>query len=113
ARARLVREWTLFFERWPVLLCPVSGELPFPDHDDVTSPERFAEIWEAQLTQVGLPLMGLPGLTVSTGMVGEDARIPMGVQLVGARYREDLLLKAGAEIAARGTPPSPINPNRA
>jgi methylenetetrahydrofolate dehydrogenase (NADP+)/methenyltetrahydrofolate cyclohydrolase len=39
--------------------------------------------------------MGLPGLTVTTGTVG---RVPVGVQLLAGRYREDLLLQAGATI---------------
>ena len=30
-RATLTREWLLFFETYPVLLMPVSAELPFPD----------------------------------------------------------------------------------
>ena len=51
--------------------------------------------------------MGLPGLVVSTGLVG---RIPVGVQLVAARYREDLCLAAGEAIEAAGTPSSPIDP---
>lgn len=106
-RVGLLREWQLFFERYPVVLCPASAELPFADQDDVTSPERFTEIMEAQLTQVGLPLLGLPGLTVSTDMAGDT---PVGVQLVAGRYREDILLNAGRDIEAGGTPPSPIDP---
>jgi amidase len=62
---------------------------------------------EAQLTQVGLPLMGLPGLTVTTGTVG---RVPVGVQLLAGRYREDLLLQAGATIEAAGALITPIDP---
>ncbi|MEM7669078.1 MAG: amidase family protein, partial [Pseudomonadota bacterium] len=106
-RATLIREWERFFERYPILLCPVSGELPFADHCDVESPGRFDEVMEAQLTQVGLPLMGLPGLAVSTGLAGDS---PVGVQLIAGRYREDLLLTAGEAIEARGAPPSPIDP---
>ncbi|MEM7507093.1 MAG: amidase family protein [Pseudomonadota bacterium] len=106
-RLGLLREWQMFFEETPLLICPVSGELPFPDQDDVTSPERFAQIMEAQLTQLGLPLMGLPGLTVSTGIT---AKGPVGVQLIAGRYREDILLDAGEIIEAAGTPQTPIDP---
>ncbi|MAI46480.1 MAG: amidase [Hyphomicrobiaceae bacterium TMED74] len=97
-RVTLLREWSLFLDDYPVLICPVSGEVPFPDLDDVVSPDRFDEIMEAQLTQVGLPLMSLPGLSVFTGM--EDG-IPVGAQLIGGRYKEDVLLQAAAEIEAR------------
>jgi len=107
ARSGFLRQWSAFLAKYPVLICPVSGELPFRDQSDVESPEAFRRIMEAQLTQVGLPLMGLPGLTVSTGLVDG---VPVGVQLVGARYREDILLAAGEEIAAAGTPATPIDP---
>lgn len=106
-RMGFLRQWMEFFERFPVAITPVSGELPFRDNSDVESPEAFRRIMEAQLTQVGLPLMGLPGLTVTTGLVG---RVPVGVQLLAGRYREDMLLLAGAAIEAAGVPPSPIDP---
>ncbi len=106
-RAGLTREWLLFLERRPVLLLPVSAELPFPDGLDLESPAAFDRVWRAQLTQSGLPLMGLPGLTVSTGLAG---RAPVGVQVVAGRYREDLCLLAGEAIEAGGVPPAPIDP---
>ena len=71
------------------------------------SPTAFARVLQAQLTQLGVPLLGLPGLTVSTGMVGTA---PVGIQLVAGRYREDVLLDAGEVIEAGGTPPSPVDP---
>ena len=107
ARSGFVRQWMTFFETWPVALCPVSAELPFPDQLDVESPAAFRRVMDAQLTQVGLPLMGLPGLAVSTGLVGG---VPVGVQLLAGRYREDLLLSAGAAIEAGGAPATPIDP---
>jgi amidase len=106
-RATLTREWLLFMERYPVLLMPVSGELPFADQLDRKDEASFTRVWHAQLTQIALPLFGLPALTVSTGLVG---RAPVGVQLVAGRFREDLCLAAGEAIEAGGTPPSPIDP---
>jgi amidase len=106
-RATLTREWQQFFERYAVLLMPVSGELPFPDHLDRKDDASFARVWHAQLPQIAIPFMGLPGLTVSTGLVG---RIPVGVQLVSGRYREDLCLAAGEAIEAGGTPSAAIDP---
>ena len=44
---------------------------------------------------------------LSTGLVGT---VPVGVQLVGGRYREDILLAAAEAIEAGGTPPSPVDP---
>jgi len=106
-RATLTREWLQFFESYAVLLMPVSGELPFPDNLDRKDDASFARVWRAQLPQIAIPFMGLPGLTVSTGLVG---KIPVGVQVVSGRYREDLCLAAGEAIEAGGAPPSPIDP---
>ena len=106
-RATLVRQWQLFLDRYAVLLLPVSAELPVPDGLDMTGGAAFDALWEAQMPQVGLPLLGLPGLTVTTGLVGT---VPVGVQVVAARYREDLCFLAGEAIEAGGTPPSPIDP---
>jgi len=105
-RAALTRDWQLFLSKYPVLLMPVSGELPFEDQLDLKDDASFARVWRAQIPQVGIPFMGLPALTVSTGLVG---RIPVGVQLVAGRYREDLCLLAGEAIEAGGTPPAPVD----
>jgi len=106
-RATLTRDWQMFFETYAVVLMPVSGELPFSDQLDVKDDASFARVWRAQMPMVGIPLMGLPGLTVSTGLAG---RVPVGVQIVSGRYREDLCLLAGEAIEAGGTPVSPVDP---
>src|SRR5512140_1981671 len=106
-RATLTREWLQFFESYPVLLMPVSGELPFPDGLDLRDEASFARVWQAQLTQIAIPFMGLPALTVSTGLVGKGR---VGVQSVSGRYREARCLLAGEASEAGGTPPAPIDP---
>jgi amidase len=108
-RATLSRQWLQFFETYSVLLMPVSGELPFPDGLDMRDEASFGRVWRAQLAQIAIPFMGLPGLTVSTGLVG---RVPVGVQVVSGRFREDLCLLAGDAIEAGGTPAAPIDPVR-
>jgi len=99
-RARLAREWQLFLTRYPLLLCPVSAEAPFPDQLDVESTQAFGRVLEAQMPQIALPLTGMPGMSVATA----SGAAPMGVQLVAARFREDILLDAAAEIEARNAP---------
>jgi amidase len=106
-RASLMREWQQLFETYAVLLMPVSSELPFPDGLDMRDEASFARVWRAQVPQIAIPFMGLPALTVSTGLVG---RVPVGVQVVSDRYREDLCLLAGEAIEAGGTPSAVIDP---
>lgn len=98
-RATLTRLWELFLTEYPVLLLPVSAELPFSDNLDLEGEAAYRRVWRAQMTQIGLPFMGLPGLTVAMGSAGDS---PVGVQVVAGRYREDLCLAAGAVIEAGG-----------
>lgn len=106
-RATLVRAWEMFFETYAVIVMPPCGELPFPWQLDLKGDASLQRVLRAQMPQIALPFIGMPGLTVSTGMVG---RSPVGVQIVAGRYREDLCLLAGEAIEAGGTPPSPIDP---
>lgn len=98
-RSTLLRIWQLFLANYPVVLLPVSAELPFADGLDLKDDASYARVWTAQMTQIGLPLLGLPALTVSTGLHGNT---PVGVQLVASRYREDLCLAAGRDIESEG-----------
>nr|WP_249200458.1 amidase family protein [Thetidibacter halocola] len=107
-RATLIRAWELFLQDYPVLLCPVSGELPFDQQLDVRSEADFLRVYEAQLTQRALPVMGMPGLSVATGQA--EGR-PLGVQLVAGRYREDILIAAGRVIEAAGPLPQVADPD--
>lgn len=106
-RATLAREWQVFFDSWAVLLIPVCGELPFAYGLDLRDEESWLRVWRAQMPQIGLPFVGMPAMTVSTGLVGT---VPIGIQLVAGRYREDLCLLAGEAIEAGGVPASPIDP---
>ena len=106
-RNAIVRAWRVFLEHTPVVLLPVSAELPFPNDLDLQGDAAFARVWEAQMTQIALPVIGMPGLVVSTGLVG---KAPVGVQVIAGRFREDLCLLAGEAIEAGGVPASPIDP---
>lgn len=105
-RASLLREWLAFFETYPVLLMPPSSQLPFEVDTDLN--KGFRHITENQYFMAGPPALGLPVLMVSTGLV--NGSVPVGVQIMAGRMREDLCLDAGEAIEARGTPPSPIDP---
>lgn len=96
SRARLARLWRGFFADWPVLLTPVSGQLPFPDHYDTSSPEAFARVIEAQMPQIAPPFMGHPGLALTTG---RTATHPIGIQALADRGCEHILLDVADLLA--------------
>lgn len=102
-RTHILREWNEFLERYPLVLMPVSWKKPFPIDEDQKGPEVMRKLLEAQETLVAISILGLPGLSVPTEIVDG---IPMGVQLVSARYQEEVCLRAGEAIEQRRTYPS-------
>lgn len=97
-RMVLLREWSLFLEDWPVIIMPVSCEPPFPAGHDRKSREVSAAIMEAQRPMLAVSALGLPGLSVPTGLVDG---LPMGVQLVAAPYRDEMLFDTAEIIEAQ------------
>ncbi|MEO1548951.1 MAG: amidase family protein, partial [Pseudomonadota bacterium] len=108
-RSALIRAWEQFFAQYPLMICPMSGELPFEQHLDIRSEAAFQRVYEAQLTQRALPVMGMPALSVATGMAGTH---PNGVQLVAGRFREDIVLRAGKVVEAAFGAPSIAEPGQ-
>ncbi|KGB80650.1 amidase [Rhodovulum sp. NI22] len=97
-RSALIRAWRSFLEDYPVVLMPVSAELPFRKDEDLEGTEALNRIWEAQLPQIAIPLLGLPAISVCSGV---ENGVPSGVQIVAPPWREDICLAAG-EVLEQG-----------
>jgi amidase len=106
-RARLVRDWTLFMERVPLVLAPISSEPVYEHGFDIESAARTAALWRECATMMAVPVLGLPAVAVPTGLAGG---LPMGVQIIGPRFREDLCLDGAEAIEARAGAVTPIDP---
>lgn len=108
-RARVVREWQRFFETVPLVLAPVCTQPVYTRGMDTTSVEATARMWRECVTLTAVPVLGIPGLAVPTGVVDG---LPTGVTVLAQRFREDLCLAAGAAIEARAGLASqlPIDP---
>jgi len=109
ARAKHLRDWLLFLERYPLVVGPVSTEPPFPvgfDTDEQADPCRLIR---AQRLLTAVNLLGLPSAAVPVGKAGA---VPLGVQVIGSRYREDLCLDAAEAIEVQCGLPTPIDPAR-
>ena len=94
-RQTLARSWSVFMERHPLVLMPVSWQPPAPQDEDIASAQRAEALIAAQSPLLATAMQGMPGLSVPTGVANG---LPMGVQLMSWRWREDLLLQAGAVI---------------
>ena len=106
-RTRQMREWAQFLTRIPLVLAPVCTELPYAHGFDVESASRTRQVWEECATLMAIPVLGLPAMAVPTGVA---LGLPVGVQIMGARFREDMTLAAAAAIEARCMRITPIDP---
>jgi amidase len=80
---------------------------PMPIDADQVSAEETRSLFRDNSPLFVLPLLGLPGLSVPTGLADG---LPMGVQIVGGRYQEERCLVAGEVIEARVGRLTPIDP---
>ena len=106
-RHAIAREWSLFMQRWPLVLGPVSTQPAFEVGQDLAGAEAArAFIRSVTLAEIG-NLLGLPSVAVPVG-VAEG--LPQGVQLIAPRYHEDLCFDAAEAIEARVGVFTPIDP---
>jgi len=94
-RETILREWVMMQEDYPILLTPVSLEPPLLPREDCVSESRYCEVALAQSWLVAFNFLGLPSVSVPTGLFDG---LPTGVQLVGQRFREDLCLDAAQVV---------------
>ena len=57
-RDRVLRLWQLFLEDYPLVVMPSSTIPPFAAGIDAREFEDFERIWNAQLPQLALPVLG-------------------------------------------------------
>jgi amidase len=106
-RSTILREWNLFFERYPLLVMPIAYRHAMPAEHDQRGDEAVAEVMWANAPAHVTALLALPGLCVPVG-VADGA--PTTVQLVAARLQDLFLFDAGALVEARAGRLTPIDP---
>ncbi|WP_217544825.1 amidase [Streptomyces sp. GbtcB6] len=108
-RGVLIAELQAFLERYPILLLPSSTEPPFEQDADTHSVDRMRQLVQAQYAQMAVPVLGLPAAAVPTGVVDG---LPAGVQLLGGKFQERVLLEAAKAIESAVGRFTPIDPIR-
>ena len=88
--------WQTFFQTYAVVVMPTLCDLPPPLDQDLTI-EGQRKVLDSLRVSLLTPLLGLPGLAVP---VGSHGNLRTGVQIIPARFREDLALDAGEIIEA-------------
>ncbi|MCG7208452.1 amidase [Streptomyces arenae] len=85
-----------------LLLTPVCAEPAFEQDADITDPKRAVELHPAMWPMTSIPVLGFPAVSVPAHL--EDG-LPYGVQLVGGRFEEDLVLDAAQAVEDRAALP--------
>jgi amidase len=106
-RGMVIRALHAVLEELPVLLMPVSAEQAFTHGEDIASDATAIRLADAQWSCMAIPLLGVPAVSVPVAVTDG---LPVGVQLVGGRFREELVLALAEDIEARAEVPSPIDP---
>ena len=89
-RTRLVREWNLLLAEYPLILTPYLMRPGYPyDYDETF--EGVKDIFDASIYSYGVNYLGMPAGHVPVDLV---ENMPSGVQLIGQKWREDLILDA-------------------
>ncbi len=91
ARSALTREWNCFLARYPLILSPLLMRGLYPWNYDARGETELHDLFRASLYSTGINYLGLPAGVVPIGLVDG---LPAGVQLIGKRFREDLILDA-------------------
>jgi amidase len=97
-RSHYIREWLLFMEDYPLVLTPF---LPAPTYEwdrDAQGPEGVKEVLGAGFYSFSMNFMGLPAGNIPASY---NDGLPIGVQIVGRRFREDMILDACEAIEQR------------
>lgn len=102
-RADLLRQ----MERYPVLLTAPCGVTAFPHRSRKWSAGGDSiGLFQAMMPSTCVNLLGLPAMTIPFGISEEG--LPVGIQLVGRPYEEELLLDLAVRMEeARGPFPGP------
>jgi amidase len=99
ARASFIAAWERFFDAWPVLLVPTTNRTAFEhrrmgeayDIDGAT-----ADYWTVERHVQPINLTGGPALSLPAGMDRDG--LPIGVQLIAGRWRDEWLLAVAKRI---------------
>ncbi len=94
ARTLIIEEYNRAFEKCDFILTPVSPNPAFKLGEKVDDP---VAMYLEDMMSVSLNLAGVPGLTIPAGETADG--IALGLQLVGPRRSDAVLLKFAAEMS--------------
>ncbi|MFT5577595.1 MAG: amidase [Paraglaciecola psychrophila] len=95
-RTAYTRAWNLFLDQYPLVLSPFIMKKNFPFDYDAHGLEQCRDLIDASCYSFAFNGLGLP-CAVFPVALSEDG-LPLSVQIIGKRFREDLCLDAAQAI---------------
>ena len=101
-RSHYAREWSLFLEEYPLVLTPFLPQPFFRPDRDAEGAAGVREALGSAIWSYSMNFLGLPAGNLPTRL----AKLPQGpqpinVQIIGRRWREDLIVRAMRSIETR------------
>jgi amidase len=90
-RTRMTRAWNVFLDDYPLALTPFLMRPTYSWNYDAERFENTKDLFDAAIYSYGINYLALPAGVVPVGLVDG---LPAGIQIVGRRFREDLILDA-------------------
>lgn len=106
-RRRVLRDWLEFFQRFSVIIAPVSTKPPQVIDFDIATPESSVAIIESMRMTFAVNALSLPSAVVPVGM--KDG-LPQVVQIIGAPFEEMRCLDVAEAIERNVDPLTPMDP---
>ncbi|WP_306143601.1 amidase family protein [Roseibium sp. MMSF_3412] len=97
-RSHFIRQWNLLLEDYPLVLCPFLPSPTYAWNRDAEGKDGIMEVLGCGIWSFAMNYMGFPAGIVSPGM---HEGMPVAVQVVGKRFREDLILDALEAVETR------------
>ena len=106
-RSSLMRRLQNFMQDYAAILMPVSASSTFENDADTKDAARAGEVFQAQWPLKPAAFLGFPALSVPGAVVDG---LPIGVQILTRRFREDVLIDIGRIVEANNGVQTPVNP---
>ncbi|MCB1342261.1 MAG: amidase, partial [Pseudooceanicola sp.] len=101
-RTHYARQWSLFMETYPLVLTPFLPQPFFAPDRDTEGAEGVLEVLGSAVWSYSMNFMGLPAGNVPARLADlPKGPQPINVQVVGRRWREDLVVDAMSAIESR------------
>ncbi|UAB87551.1 amidase family protein [Ruegeria sp. SCSIO 43209] len=108
-RSHYARQWSLFMQKYPLVLSPFLPQPFFKPDRDTEGAEGVHEVLGCAVYSYAMNFLGLPAASVPARLAElPNGPQPINVQIAARRWREDMAVDAAVAIEARVGQMAPI-----